>query len=118
MAIDCEMDQLRAEFSPTGMGMNIPCKVSVINEQGQVVLDTLVRPHVDDKDFADVQKEMPGFKSLECIHGIKSEWLQDAPTFFSVRDHIMEISGLRLDENQTSSQTEVKEDLSPKKESS
>ena len=32
LAIDCEMDQLRSDFSFTGSGLNIPCKVSIINE--------------------------------------------------------------------------------------
>lgn len=34
LAIDCEMDQLRAEYSYTGVGQNITCKVSVVNELG------------------------------------------------------------------------------------
>ncbi len=36
---------------------------------------------------------MRGYKSLESIHGIKSEWLTDAPTLRSVKDHIEEICG-------------------------
>lgn len=33
---------------------------------------------------------------MEPIHGIKPEWLEDAPTFDSVREHILELSGTKL----------------------
>lgn len=60
-----------------------------------MVLDTLIKPHVLGVDFDDVKKDLPGYKSLHSIHGIKTEWLNDAPSFESVRDHIMEICGCK-----------------------
>ena len=77
----------------SGYGSNIPCKVSVINEQGLVILDTLVRPCVNGKDASDIS-QIKGHRSLWGIHGIKREWLEDAPSFDSVREHILELAGL------------------------
>ena len=85
------MDQIRPEFGVSA-GQTIPCKVSIINEQGHIVLDTLVKPSLGGIDIEDVQ-EIEGFKSLKSIHGIPSEWLTDAPSFKDVREHIMELCG-------------------------
>jgi hypothetical protein len=32
LAIDCEMDQMRPDA--VGYGVNIPCKVTIVNERG------------------------------------------------------------------------------------
>ena len=72
--------------------MNIPNKVSVINEDGEVVLDTLVRPYVNGVDYQDVT-QIAGHGSMESIHGVKAEWLSDAPTFQSVREHVLQLCG-------------------------
>ena len=61
------------------------------------MLDTLVKPHVGGVDYDDVLGDLPGYKSLRCIHGIQTEWLSDAPTFESVKDHILEICGCKKD---------------------
>ena len=50
------MDQLRSEFGQITPGQNIPCKVSVINEKGHIVLDTLVKPSVSGVDVEDVRE--------------------------------------------------------------
>ena len=36
-------------------GQNLPVKVTVINEQGLVVLDTLIKPCIDGLDNEDVE---------------------------------------------------------------
>ena len=113
LAIDCEMDQVRAEYSQTGIGMNITCKVSVVNELGEVVLDTLVKPHVGGVDYDNVVQDLPGYKSLACIHGIKPEWLSDAPTFESVKDQIMEICGCKRDLTEPIKKSDDKENDQP-----
>lgn len=106
LAIDCEMDQVRATFDENmhqpnnGGGLmmyslqsqNIPIKVSIVNQDGQIVLDTLIRPCVNGHDYDDA-KAVPGYRSLVKIHGIKKHWLSDAPTFDQVRAHIQEICG-------------------------
>ena len=50
LAIDCEMDRVKTFMN----NMNIPNKVSIINEDGEIVLDTLVRPYVNGIDYQDV----------------------------------------------------------------
>lgn len=86
-------------------GMNIPCKVSVVNAEGHVVLDTLIKPSVNGEDIADIA-QYPGFRSLQHIHGIKPRWLEDAPSFASVREHIMELAGKEVELSDDHSQTE------------
>jgi len=85
-------------------GVNIPCKVSVVNGQGVVVLDTLVKPSINGEDVEDIRK-IDGYTSLYGIHGIKPEWLIDAPSFRSVREHIMELCG-KVEQQQLSSPSE------------
>lgn len=68
VAIDCEMDQ-----SDT---TNAVCKISVVDEEGRLILDTLVNP------------EMPITRSLHRLHGVKTSWLSDAPTISAVRQHL------------------------------
>lgn len=41
LGIDCEMDHVKPEYQ-MGQGMNIPIKVTIVNEFGQIVLDTLI----------------------------------------------------------------------------
>ena len=107
------MDQLRSDFSFTGSGLNIPCKVSIINEKGEIVLDTLIQPCVAGVNYPNVGDDLEGYKSLESIHGIKPEWLRDAPSFADVRDHIMELCGKKRPKNEISEDDETQ----PKKES-
>lgn len=64
MAVDCEMDQSDHK--------NYVCKVTLVDESGAILLDTLVNP------------EVPITYSLYAIHGIRSEWLQTAPTLKEV----------------------------------
>lgn len=86
------MDQIRAQIDGpvaltaySAQGQNVPIKVSIINCNGQIVLDTLIRP---------VQGvDCPGYKSLSRIHGISKKWLDDAPSLDSVKAHIEELSG-------------------------
>ena len=54
IAVDCEMDQSNSK--------QYICKVTLVDEQGRILLDTLVNP------------EVPITYSLFNIHGIKSEW--------------------------------------------
>ena len=62
------MDQ--ADNSSTG---NVVVKVSVVDESGRILLDTLVNPEVEIN------------RSLVKLHGIKKKWLYDAPTLNDVR---------------------------------
>ena len=73
MAIDCEMDQCDNK--------SVVCKVSAVDEQGGILLDTLVNP------------EEPITRSLACIHGVKKEWLEDAPRLSQVREHLRQVMG-------------------------
>jgi len=68
VAIDCEMDQCENK--------SVVCKVSVVDEEGGIILDTLVNP------------EEPITRSLFQIHGVRREWLNDAPTLTKVREHL------------------------------
>jgi hypothetical protein len=62
-------------------GKNAVCKVSIVDENGRVLIDTLVNP------------EVPITYSLYKIHGIKSEWLKTAPTMKKVQEHIKKVVG-------------------------
>jgi hypothetical protein len=62
--------------------------VSLINCNGQIVLDTLIRPAQG--------VDCPGYKSLYRIHGIRKGWLDDAPSLDSVKSHIEELCGKKL----------------------
>lgn len=72
LAIDCEMNE--------GVDLNPACKVTIVNEKGELVIDTLIK-----------QEEHVTKRSLEEIHGIPQEELDDAPLFSDVRDHILQI---------------------------
>jgi len=98
------MDHIKASMSQLAVGgsnstfllgcqgQNIPVKVTVVNEDGLIVLDTLIRPCIDGIDQIDVDA-IPNYRSLSQIHGIKKAWLRDAPSLESVREHIDEICG-------------------------
>lgn len=73
VAVDCEMEQSdRKQYI---------CKVTLVDEKGCILLDTLVNP------------EVPITYSLYAIHGIRSAWLQTAPTLNDVRAHIQKHFG-------------------------
>ena len=67
------------------------CKVTLVNSLGEVVLDTLIQPFFDGQNYSNPNL-IPGYKNLEFLHGIKAEWLSDAPKFSEVRSHILELS--------------------------
>ena len=115
LAIDCEMDHLSPEHSFTGSGLNIPCKVSIVNEQGLIVLDTLIQPCVGMVNYPNVKNDLDGYKSLESIHGIPPEWLVDAPTFESVRNHILEFCGKKLPKCEPDDSAPQQQDGTPPK---
>eukprot|EP00347_Sterkiella_histriomuscorum_P018099 403346792 len=72
LALDCEMDQ--------GNFKNIPCKATVVNQRGEIVLDTLI--------FDEGQR----VRSLQQIHGIPPEILEsDVPTRVQVLQHLQHI---------------------------
>jgi DNA polymerase III epsilon subunit-like protein len=56
-----------------------PVKLTLIDEQGLILLDTLVNPCA------------PITQSCEQIHGISMSWLSDAPTVNEVKAHILQI---------------------------
>lgn len=60
---------------------SVVCKVSVVDDQGGILLDTLVNP------------EEPITRSLACIHGVRKEWLDDAPKLSQVREHLRQVCG-------------------------
>ena len=62
-------------------GKNYICKVTLVDESGAILIDTLVNP------------EVPITYSLYAIHGIKSEWLETAPNLKEVQDHIVKHFG-------------------------
>lgn len=57
-----------------------PIKVTLVDENGSLVLDTLIRPNVTIT------------RSMFCIHGIKKVWLEDAPSIDAVKEHIEKIT--------------------------
>ena len=60
---------------------SVVCKASVIDENGAIILDTLVNP------------EMEITRSLYRIHGVRRSWLSDAPTITKVREHLQQVCG-------------------------
>ena len=60
---------------------SVVCKVSVVDENGAILLDTLVNP------------EATITRSLYRIHGVKQSWLTDAPTVSQVRQHLQQVCG-------------------------
>jgi hypothetical protein len=52
----------------------IPCKITIVNEEGLVILDTLINENDPEGNLTN------RFQMLE-IHSIPSEVLQDTPTF-------------------------------------
>lgn len=110
LAIDCEMDHISPSIAHLNMsgginvsnmfqtamqGCNVPVKITVVNESGLIVLDTLIRPTIDGVDDKTDLTTVQNYKSQETIHGIKRKWLNDAPSLESVRDHINELCGKR-----------------------
>ena len=78
MALDCEYDLIVAN------NMKAPCKVTIVDHKGQIILDTLINqrgPKGEDREL----------KRVPHIHGIETADLIDAPEFSKVRDHIREI---------------------------
>lgn len=73
VAIDCEMDQSDCT--------SVVCKVSVVDENGGLILDTLVNP------------EAVITRSMVRLHGVRMSWLSDAPTVTQVRQHLQEVCG-------------------------
>ena len=73
VAMDCEMDQ---HYNSSAV-----CKVSIVDENGRILVDTLVNPEVE-ITF-----------SVYRIHGIRQQWLKDAPTITEVRKHVLKICG-------------------------
>jgi DNA polymerase III epsilon subunit-like protein len=59
VAVDCEMDR--------SLDSNVLVKITVVDDAGRLILDTLVNPGV------------PITQSCFQIHGIRPEWLVDAP---------------------------------------
>lgn len=72
VAIDCEMND--------GLFQKILCKVTIINDKGELIVDTLVRQYKE-------EIKMNHFN----IHGIPDRFLEDAPTFEEVKAHIHSI---------------------------
>jgi len=60
---------------------NVVCKVSIVDEEGRILLDTLINP------------EQEITRSLCDLHGIQKEWLKDAPTLTEVRAYTIEMFG-------------------------
>ena len=57
------------------------CKVSVVDEDGRLIHDTLVNP------------EATITRSMYRLHGVKMSWLSDAPTVSQVRQHLLQVCG-------------------------
>jgi DNA polymerase III epsilon subunit-like protein len=58
---------------------NVLVKITVVDDDGKLILDTLVNPGV------------PITQSCYQIHGIRPEWLNDAPQVSEVRSHLLQI---------------------------
>lgn len=75
MALDSEYDACKET------NLKIPCKITIVNEEGLVILDTLINQN-------DPEGNPRNLYRVPQIHGIPSEVLQDAPTFTQVKEHI------------------------------
>ena len=64
--------------------LKAPCKVSIVNDKGEIILDTLISQ-------LDEQGERRKLKREVWIHGINSIDIDDAPTFSEVRKHICSV---------------------------
>ena len=60
---------------------SVVCKISVVDEQGCIILDTLVNPEAEIT------------RSMHMIHGVHRSWLSDAPTITQVREHLLKFCG-------------------------
>lgn len=69
VAIDGEFDQHDKR--------NVLSKVTLVDDEGKILLDTLVNPGVS-IDYSCIK-----------IHGIHKEWLDDAPSVDQVKEHIL-----------------------------
>ena len=66
MGIDCEMSQ------GSDSSHMLPIKISLVDEDGLLLLDTLINP-----------RQMIT-NSLQNVHGIAPQWLEDAPSLDDV----------------------------------
>ncbi len=64
--------------------LKIPCKITIVNERGEVIIDTLINQ-------SDEHGRPRRLQRMVAIHGITDEVLADAPTFKEVRAHLYEI---------------------------
>jgi DNA polymerase III epsilon subunit-like protein len=64
--------------------LKIPCKITIVNEQGLVILDTLINQN-------DCEGKPRNLHRMVVIHGIKDKVLVDAPTFALVKNHLTQI---------------------------
>ena len=78
MTLDCEYDA----FKETNL--KAPCKVTLVNDKGEIVLDTLINQRGPEGEVRKLRREV-------WIHGISSSDLEDAPTFEEVKKHIFSI---------------------------
>ena len=78
MGLDCEMNE--------GIGRNVLCRVSMVNQRGELVMDTLVKA-----------EEGQTRKSLKGIHGIEEDELVDAPPEKDVLIEIQRLTSLLPD---------------------
>jgi DNA polymerase III epsilon subunit-like protein len=64
--------------------LKIPCKITIVNEKGVVILDTLMNQN-------DSEGKPRNLQRMVAIHGIKDKVLVDAPTFDQVKTHLTKI---------------------------
>lgn len=78
VALDCEYD------ADMDTNLKMPCKVTIVNAQGHIILDTLISQLNADGTRKSLRREVG-------IHGICSEVLEGAPTLEEVKAHIFSL---------------------------
>ncbi len=67
MALDCEYD------ADLDTNLKLPCKVTIVNEKGLIVFDSLVNQRKPNGEKRNLKRE-------KKIHGISSADLENAPS--------------------------------------
>jgi len=77
VSLDCEYDADR------DTNLKAPCKVTVVNQQGEVILDTLISQRGEGA-ARNLRREV-------WLHGIESKTIEGAPTLSQVKEHLFSV---------------------------
>lgn len=78
VALDCEYD------ADVETNLKMPCKVSIVNQEGHIILDTLINQR-------GLSGEVKHLKREVWLHGVETATLEQAPSFSEVKEHIFSV---------------------------